>query len=207
VGFAYDDRPVLEDLSMELQEGECVTLAGRNGTGKSTLLGLLGGVLKPSRGSIHRMYRQNVEQGRQNTFFLFQNPERLFFAETVSEEVAFGLKALKIPGKEISRRVEEALVRVGLPPRDFRDRMPFSLSFGEMRRLAFAITLSLDPRFLLLDEPGSCLDASGWAVLYRLLEHFRHEGRTVVAASHDAARLSRLADRTIELSHPRTRSL
>ncbi len=199
VYFAYDDRPVFNGLSMELREGECVTVTGRNGTGKSTLLGLLGGVLEPSRGQIHRTYRRSVEHGRQNTFLLFQNPERLFFAETVFEEIAFGLKALKIPKHEISSRVDESLTRVGLPSRDFRDRMPFSLSFGEMRRVSFAMTLALDPRFLLLDEPASCLDASGWAVLYDLLAHLRGMGRTVVLASHDGARFAHSADRLIEL--------
>jgi energy-coupling factor transport system ATP-binding protein len=199
VDFGYDDRPVFTDLSMELREGESAIVAGRNGAGKSTLLGLLGGVLKPSRGRIDRMYRRSVESGRQNVFFLFQNPERLFFAETVSEEIAFGLKALKIPAKEMARRIDQALAHVGLPPEHFRERMPFTLSLGEMRRLAFAITLSLDPRFLLMDEPGSCLDAAGWAVLRRVLEQFRREERAVVVATHDRARFSRVMDRVIEL--------
>jgi energy-coupling factor transport system ATP-binding protein len=207
VGFAYEDRAVFDDLSLEVREGDTLTVAGHNGAGKSTLLGLLGGVLEPTRGRVLRKYRRNVESGTQNVFFLFQNPERLFFAETVFEEIAFGLKALKIPKSEAAARVDDALARVGLPPGDFRDRMPFSLSLGEMRRLAFAITLALDPRLVLLDEPASCLDALGWTVLLDLLEHFQRRGRTLVVASHDVARLARATSRVIELPPPGARAL
>jgi energy-coupling factor transport system ATP-binding protein len=199
VSFGYEERPVFEDFSLDLRRGECVALSGRNGSGKSTLLGLLSGVLEPVVGKIQRLYPKAVEKRRQNLFYLFQNPERLFFAESVQEEIAFGLKSLKTPRGEIARRVDEALAQVGLPPAEFRDRMPFSLSFGEMRRLAFAIALALDPRFLLMDEPASCLDAAGVAVLFDLISHFKNKGYTVALASHDVEMFSHLVDRVIEL--------
>jgi energy-coupling factor transport system ATP-binding protein len=199
VSYAYDDRTVLEDFSSDLTEGECVAVIGRNGAGKSTLLGLLGGVLEPTSGTIRRMYKKAVIGGCQNIFYLFQNPERLFFAETVFEEIAFGLKSLKTPRAEIDQRVDDALSRVGLPPSDFRDRLPFSLSFGEMRRLAFAIALALDPQLLLMDEPASCLDAEGYAILSNLIIHSKSRGRTVVVASHDVEAFANLFDRVIDL--------
>jgi energy-coupling factor transport system ATP-binding protein len=199
VTFAYGERPVLDNLSVELRKGECAVVLGRNGSGKSTLLGLLSGVLKPTRGELVRFYKRAVQSGCQNVFYLFQSPERLFFAETVFEELAFGLKALKIPKPQIAERVDEALTRVALSPEAFRDRMPFSLSLGEMRRLAFAIALALEPRFLLLDEPASCLDASGRQILFDLIRYFKGEGRTVVIASHDTGMFADLADRVIEL--------
>ena len=199
VSFGYDGRPVITDFSLNLGRGECVAVSGRNGSGKSTLLGLLGGVLKPASGDIQRLYPKAVERGRQNLFYLFQSPERLFFAETVFEEIAFGLKALKIPRADIGKRVDGALTQVGLPPAEFRDRLPFSLSLGEMRRLAFAITLALGPRFLLMDEPASCLDAPGLAILTDLIRHFRAEGCTIALASHDVDPFSGLVDRVIEL--------
>jgi energy-coupling factor transport system ATP-binding protein len=199
VSFGYEGRLVFDDLSFNLRSGECVALSGRNGSGKSTLLGLMSGVLDPSAGRIQRLYPKAVEKGRQNLFYLFQNPERLFFAESASEEIAFGLKSLRTPREEITRRVDEALARVGLPPDEFRDRMPFSLSFGEMRRLAFAIALALDPQFLLMDEPASCLDADGVRVLLDLIARFRDRGHTVAIASHDVEMFSHLVDRVIEL--------
>ena len=199
VSFGYEERSVLDDFSLDLRRGECVALSGRNGSGKSTLLGLLSGVLEPSTGRIQRLYPKAVEKGCQNLFYLFQNPERLFFAESVGEEIAFGLKSLKTPREKITRRIDEALARVGLPPDEFCDRMPFSLSFGEMRRLAFAIALALDPRFLLMDEPASCLDADGVAVLFDLIGHFKDKGHTVALASHDVEMFSPLVDRVIEL--------
>jgi energy-coupling factor transport system ATP-binding protein len=199
VSFGYEDRPVFVNLSMEVRRGECVALWGRNGSGKSTLLGLMSGVFEPAAGDIRRLYPRAVDKGRQNLFYLFQNPERLFFAESVFEEIAFGLKSLETDPERIERRVDEVLDRVGLPPRKFRDRMPFSLSFGEMRRLAFAIVLALDPLFLLMDEPASCLDADGVAVLLELIEHFRDKGHTVVIASHDVDMFSHIVDRVIEL--------
>ena len=199
VSFGYEERPVFDEFSLDLRRGECVALSGRNGSGESTLLGLMSGVLKPTTGEIHRLYPKAVEKGRQNLFYLFQNPERLFFAESVQEEIAFGLKSLKTPRGEIARRVDEALARVGLPPDEFRDRMPFSLSFGEMRRLAFAIALALDPQFLLMDEPASCLDAAGVSGLFDLIGHFKDSGHTVALASHDVEMFSHLVDRVIEL--------
>jgi energy-coupling factor transport system ATP-binding protein len=199
VSFGYEERPVFEDLSLDLRRGECVALSGRNGSGKSTLLGLLSGVFEPAAGNIQRLYPRAVEKGRQNLFYLFQNPERLFFAESVGEEIAFGLKSLKTPRAEIAKRVDEALAQVGLPPFEFRERMPLSLSFGEMRRLAFAIALALDPRFLLMDEPASCLDAAGVGVLFDIIGHFRSKGHTVALASHDVEMFAGIVDRVIEL--------
>jgi energy-coupling factor transport system ATP-binding protein len=199
VSFTYDQRPLFEEFSMDLREGEFVAISGRNGSGKSTLLGLLSGVHKPTAGELVRLYEKAVGSGQQNTFYLFQNPERLFFAETAYEEIAFGLKALKIPKSEVSDRVASALTRVGLAPANFEGRMPFSLSFGEMRRLAFAIALALEPRFLLLDEPGSCLDPSGYSILYDLLHHFKDKRCTVALASHDVDMFAHVIDRVIEL--------
>jgi len=199
VSYAYDDTTVLEGFSSDLVEGECIAVTGRNGAGKSTLLGLLGGVFDPTAGTMRRMYEKAVSEGQQNIFYLFQNPERLFFAETVFEEIAFGLKSLKTPRATIDERVDDALSRVGLPPSDFRNRLPFSLSLGEMRRLAFAITLALDPRLLLMDEPASCLDAEGHAVLANLIARFKSRGRTVVVASHNIESIATLFDRVIDL--------
>lgn len=199
VSFGYGERAVFENLSLDVREGECVGITGRNGSGKSTLLGILSGILKPTGGEIRCAYERAVEGGAQNTFYLFQSPERLFFAETVREEIDFGLRSLGCPKALMTERVNRALTGAGLIPGDFLERLPFSLSLGEMRRLAFAMALALEPRFLLLDEPTSCLDTRGRSIFLDLVAYFRREGRTVVLASHDKGLLSLVTDRIIEL--------
>lgn len=197
VRFGYDENDVFQNLELVVREGEIVGVAGRNGAGKSTLLDLAGGVRRPNEGTLRRKYTRIVEDGRQNVFYLFQNPERLFFAETVLEEIAFGLRHLGVHAGEFRRRASGALEAVGLSPGEFLGRSPFDLSLGEMRRVAFAIALALKPRLLLLDEPTSCLDASGRTVLARVLSSCRDKKQTVLIASHDAAFLARVCDRIV----------
>jgi energy-coupling factor transporter ATP-binding protein EcfA2 len=204
ISFAYDDVEVLHGASGDILSNEAIGIAGPVGSGKSTLLSLISGVLEPKGGEIHRAFSRPVEKrdGRreQAVFYLFQSPERLFFAETVFEEMAFGLKSLGVPRVDLEGRVKEALSRVSLDPEVFLDRLPFSLSLGEMRRLAFAIAYSLRPKLLLLDEPTSCLDAAGRKILGELVDVLRSEGTTIVVASHDRAVLHGMMDRhwTIE---------
>jgi energy-coupling factor transport system ATP-binding protein len=205
VSFAYDGAEVIGGANADIREREIVGIAGKNGAGKSTLLSIMAGVLEPSRGTIERRYARPVAKGvgqaEQCVFYLFQSPERLFFAETVLEEVAFGLRSLGVPHREVGERVADALARAGLDPRLFLDRMPFSLSLGEMRRVAFAISYALAPKLLLLDEPASCLDRAGRAVLADLVATLRSRGSTVVTASHDARYLRATTDRTLTIEN------
>ncbi len=207
--FSYGDGDVLHGLNGNIHVGESVGVVGRNGSGKSTLLSLFGGVLEPTGGKIYRKYVKPVERstrfGRpeQRVFYLFQSPERLFFAETVFEEVAFGLKSLGVDKAELPERVAHALTQVGLEPGEFLERSPFTLSLGEMRRLAFAIAAALRPRFLLLDEPTSCLDAAGHEVLRDLIRSLRSDGSTIVMASSDTSVLDQMTDRLIVVENGR----
>jgi energy-coupling factor transporter ATP-binding protein EcfA2 len=205
--FAYDDIEVFHSVSGEIRALETVGIAGSNGSGKSTLLSLFGGVLEPTGGTIRRKYRKPVEKrgGRpeQGVFYLFQSPERLFFAETVFEEVAFGLESLGVSRHDLSRRVGDALSSTGLDPEAFIERSPFSLSLGEMRRLAFAIAFALRPKLLLLDEPASCLDAAGRRILVELIGALRSGGGTVVIASHDVPLFHHTADRRLAIDNGR----
>jgi energy-coupling factor transporter ATP-binding protein EcfA2 len=132
-------------------------------------------------------------------FLLFQSPERMFFAESVAEELAFGLERLGMEPSERERRSRSALERAGLPPESFLDRAPLTLSPGEMRRVAFAIALSLEPELLLLDEPTSCLDAEAGEVLTSILASRRSQGGTTIVASHDASYLAGVCDRVVWL--------
>ena len=183
VSFGYEERRVIENLDLAVMAGESVGLTGRNGSGKSTLLLLAGGALTPSSGRITRAVNEH------GVLYLPQSPERLFFAETVMEEICFGLERRGQSASAARTRAEEALHRVGLEAGQFALRSPFELSFGEMRRVAFAIASALDPELLLLDEPASSLDASGKALLVSLVHDATARGVSVMIASHERATL------------------
>jgi energy-coupling factor transport system ATP-binding protein len=191
VSFRYEHNPVFADLSLDAHAGECIGVTGRNGSGKSTLLLLAGGALRPSSG---RVIRHTPGHG---VLYLPQSPERLFFAETVMEEIGFGLERRGVTREAARERTEQALQHAGLDPVSFAPRSPFELSFGEMRRVAFAIAFVLNPELLLLDEPMSCLDAPGCAVLDRLARACIAGGGTVMMASHERDALSH-CERTLE---------
>ncbi len=192
VSFSYDKHRVIHDMSVEVVSGQRILLTGRNGSGKSTMLLLAGAAMAPSSGRITR----SVEE--RGVMYLPQSPERLFFAETVMEEILFGLERRGLSAENARRRAEEALNLVGLDAGHFAPRSPFELSFGEMRRVAFAIASALDPDLLLLDEPASCLDARGRAVLDHLVRHAAERGAAVMIASHERGTALE-CDRTLEL--------
>jgi energy-coupling factor transport system ATP-binding protein len=194
VTFAYGDQPVLSGVDMTVGEGECVGVFGPNSSGKSTLLLIAGGALQPGAGRVVR--------GGGAALYLPQSPERLFFAETVRDEIAFGLKRRGVAAAEIEGRAAESLGACGLEPARFLDRSPFQLSFGEMRRVAFAIAHSLCPALLLLDEPASCLDAAGRSVLRSLVDGRVAVGGAVALASHDMTHLQGVGDRIVSLTQP-----
>jgi energy-coupling factor transport system ATP-binding protein len=195
VWFSYGDAPVLAGVDLDVFGGECVGVLGKNSSGKSTLLLALGGALEPASGAITRSDRA--------PFYLPQSPERVFFAETVHEEIVFGLKRRGLGTAEIERRTRVSLEAVGLDPGVFARRSPFQLSVGEMRRVAFAIVNALEPGLMLLDEPASCLDRSGVAVLDVLLERRLRAGAAVVVASHDPSHLEGVCDRVVTLDDGR----
>lgn len=197
VCFAYGDTRVLDGIDLDVAAGESAGVFGKNSSGKSTLLLVLGGALRPAAGDVSR--------GDTRPLYLPQSPERLFFSETVRDEIAFGPGRLGVARPEIERRTRAALEAVGLDPAVFAGRSPFQLSLGEMRRVALAVADALRPGLLLLDEPASCLDAPGLAVLDAVIERRLRDGGAVVVASHDAAELSRTCGRVLALDGGRLR--
>jgi len=185
VSFGYDQKPVLQRLDFSALPSESIAVTGRNGSGKSTLLLLAGGALAPSSGRIERRVREH------GVLYLPQSPERLFFAESVMEEILFGLLRRGVASETARHRAEAALDQAGLEAGVFATRSPFELSFGEMRRVAFAIAYALEPDLLLLDEPASGLDARGIVALGRLLDSTARRGATVLVASHERGALTR----------------
>ena len=196
-GFSYGERTILQSVDVDITRGECTGILGRNGAGKTTLLLLLGGALQPSSGRVTRTLRDN------RVLYLPQSPERMFFAETVREEILFGLKRSRSQPKRDAAALDDvvrgSLDAAGLDAAAVIDRSPFELSVGEMRRVAFAIAHALVPELLLLDEPSTSLDLAGRRALERLVDARRDAGAAVVVASHDQAHLDPYCDRMLEL--------
>jgi energy-coupling factor transport system ATP-binding protein len=197
VSFSYGRVPVFRGLDLSVRAGECVGVFGRNSAGKSTLLLLAGGALAPEAGNVAR------NDASAPVLYLPQSPERLFFAETVRDEIEFGIRRRGLPRDDMIRRTAESLRGVGLDPETFADRSPFRLSYGEMRRVAFAVAEALAPALLLLDEPASCLDADGQAAVVDLIERRVRAGGAVIVASHDRAQLEASCDRIVTLEGAR----
>ncbi len=201
-------EPALCDVSLAIDEGEFIGLIGPTGSGKSTLIQLLNGLLLPTQGEVlFRGRRIGKEIGgldvRREVGLLFQFPESQLFEATVFDDVAFGPRNLGLSAEEVERRVESALKAVGLDPMDFANRSPFSLSGGEMRRIAIAGVLAMRPKVLVLDEPTSGLDARGRSELIDRLTALNAEGLTVVLVTHDMDEIAHIAKRLIVLDKGR----
>ncbi len=214
VGFTYLPgtpmaREVLASLDIDLHSGEILCLMGRTGAGKSTLINVMCGLLQATRGDIVLdgesvgSSREGGRTLREAVGILMQSSEKQIFAETVQRDVAFGPRNRGLAGDELERRTFDAMQAVGLAPETFASRSPFSLSEGEMRRVALAGVLAMRPRYLLLDEPSSGLDLPGREQLYRILDDLRRDGVGVLLITHDWDEVELLADRIALLSEGR----
>ncbi len=161
VSFGYEEKPLLRDLSIRINDGELVTLTGPNGSGKTTLALLLAGILQPQEGEamidgIKSSKPKEFEAKRRDVGIVFENPDNQFITTSVERELAFGLENVGIQREEIRKRVEESLKRFSLE--DLRFRSPHTLSGGEKQKVAIASILILAPRYLIFDEPTIYLD-------------------------------------------------
>ncbi|MDR1082714.1 MAG: ATP-binding cassette domain-containing protein [Coriobacteriales bacterium] len=182
---AENEREVLKGVSFTIAPGSFTLITGDSGSGKSTLLRVLSGLLEPSSGAVTFSNGDRVFPSAVG--IVFQHPESQLFAQTVEDEIAFGPSNLGLlPNKEARADVvREALGAVGLDPKMFFHRSPFSLSGGEMRRVAIASILATRPPFLLLDEPTAGLDAKGRAFIHTFIERLITATAGVVVVSHD----------------------
>ena len=204
VGLDLGGRPVLRDLTFSVAPGERVVLLGVNGTGKTTLLKALDGLVFPSAGRIAYhgvpLEAPRLEEPafrrrfRAEVGLLFQNVDAMLFNPTVADEIAFGPRQLGLPGVE--ERVERWAETFGVTP--FLDRQPFELSGGEKKRVALAAVLSVEPRVLLLDEPTASLDPASAAHLVDLLAGLA--GTTVVVSTQNLSVAEELGRRALLLA-------
>ena len=204
--------PVLMDLSLDFQPGERTVVLGANGTGKSTLLCLLDGLVFPGSGTIHAFGRPLSEAAledrafsmdfRKRVAFVFQNPDVQLFSSTVWDDVAFGPLQLGWSDAEVRATVEGLLETLRIA--DLWDRAPHTLSDGQKKKVAIASSLATGPDVLLLDEPTSGLDPRTQVWLIELLWDLHKQGKTIIAATHDLSIAGDIADRAIVLSEDHT---
>jgi len=195
VRFAYGrDAPVLDGLDLTLARGEVVALGGGNGAGKTTLLRLIKGLGKPAAGSLELAPGRNP--GR-DVGLMLQNPDAQIFAHTVAAECGYWPANLGLPPAEIEARVREALAGLGIG--HLADRSPFTLSFGEKRRLCLAAVLAGAPPILCLDEPTTGLDDANMAVMAEVVRRQATSGRAVLLATHDPDFAACVATRRVRL--------
>lgn len=174
-------RRVLEDVSLEINDGDFLAIMGANGSGKSTLARCLNGLLLPSTGDVlvnglNTRDGDQLRQIRRRVAMLFQNPDNQIVSATVEREIAFGLENLGVEYDEMHRRVEQMLLRFQLEP--YRKKSPHYLSGGEKQRLALASVLAMEPDYLVLDEPTSLLDPAGRREMVRLFREWHDHPAT-----------------------------
>ena len=199
----------LEDIHLTIGDGELLALIGHTGSGKSTLAQHLNGLLEPSAGRV-LLDGEDINQKGANRRALrfqvglvFQYPEHQLFEETVYKDIAFGPKNMGLAEDEIDRRVRAAMERVGLEFEEMKGRSPFELSGGQMRRVALAGVLAMQPRVLVLDEPTAGLDPRARDFLLQDIRQLNQEGTTVVLISHAMDEVARLATRVAVLEKGR----
>ena len=195
----------LHDVSLTVHRGEFLGLAGHTGSGKSTLVQHLNGLIRPQEGSVRALglnlsNKKDAAAVKAKVGVVFQYPERQLFAETVAQDVAFGPHNLGLSQDEVDRRVESSLARVGLDLATVGDKSPFELSGGQQRRVAFAGVLAMEPEVLVLDEPMAGLDPAARRDFLELIDRLHREGLTVVMVSHSMDDLANCCDRIVVMN-------
>ena len=206
-GGPYETK-ALDDVNLTIADGEFVGLIGHTGSGKSTLVQHLNGLLLPTGGKIFvdgmDVADKNTDRRaiRRKVGLVFQYPENQLFEETVEKDIAFGPRNLGLDDEEIARRVRDAMRKVALDYDKLHDRSVFELSGGQKRRVAIAGVLAMEPQVLVLDEPCAGLDPRGREEILSLIRGLHREaGTTIVMVSHSMDDVASLAERVIVMNH------
>ncbi len=201
------EKQALTAVSFAVEEGDFVGVIGHTGSGKSSLVQLLNGLLKPSDGTVLLNGKdiwenpKNIRAVRFEVGMVFQYPEHQLFEETVYKDIAFGPTNMGLSANEVKQRVLHAAQRVGLSP-DLLEKTPFELSGGEKRRAAIAGVLAMEPRVLILDEPTAGLDPKGRNTILELIRAYHRENNaTVLLVSHSMEDVARVANKVLVLNH------
>lgn len=207
------EQHALRGVSLEIAEGELLGIIGHTGSGKSTLVQHLNGLLRPHGGRILLdgtdiwADPKKIRDVRFRVGMVFQYPEHQLFEETIYKDIAFGPRNMGLSEEEVDTRVRRAAAYVGLPE-ELLDKSPFDLSGGEKRRAAIAGVMAMEPRVLILDEPTAGLDPRGREqILAMVREYQRARGTTVLLVTHSMEDVARVADRVLVMDHGRAAML
>lgn len=207
--FSYKDSgvPILRNINLKIEKNEFIGIIGQTGSGKSTLVKQLNGLLKPDKGQVLLNgidIFSNIKETQKARFkigMVLQYPEDQLFAETVFKDIAFGPENIGLSQKEVRAQVLNAAKFVGLSE-DILDRSPFEISGGEKRRVAIAGIIAMNPDVLVLDEPSASLDPNGRKLLLSQIKRYHEEQhKTIILISHNMEDIVNLADRVVVLEN------
>ncbi|WP_139905842.1 energy-coupling factor transporter ATPase [Clostridium thermarum] len=198
------EKKALDNVNIEINNGEFVALIGHTGSGKSTLVQHLNGLLKPTSGRIEvdgtciTDGKVKLSDVRKRVGLVFQYPEYQLFEETIEKDISFGPEKLGLDGEKVLSRVKRAMEIVGLNYEKYKDKSPFELSGGQKRRVAIAGVVAMEPKVLILDEPTAGLDPKGRDEILQQIKNLHNEyGMTIILVSHSMEDVAKLADRII----------
>jgi len=198
------EKKAIDDISLEIKQGEFVALIGHTGSGKSTLIQHINGLLKPTSGSLLiddvDITKKNVKltNVRKKVGLVFQYPEYQLFEETIEKDIAFGPRNLGLDNDEINKRVQRAMKIVGLDYEEYKDKSPFEISGGQKRRVAIAGVVAMEPQVLILDEPTAGLDPKGRDdILNKIVQLYKQNDMTIILVSHSMEDVAKVANRII----------
>ncbi|MBQ5334662.1 MAG: energy-coupling factor transporter ATPase [Oscillospiraceae bacterium] len=201
------EKTAVDHIDLQIEQGEFVGIIGHTGSGKSTLMQMMNGLLQPTSGTVKLdgkdIWEKKADRRavRFQVGLVFQYPEYQLFEETVYKDIAFGPKNMGLDEKEIDRRVRETAEAVGLSE-ELLQKSPYELSGGQKRRAAIAGVMAMEPKVLILDEPTAGLDPKGRTkILTQLREYHRRTGCTVMLVSHSMEDVAKYVSRLLVLSH------
>lgn len=201
------EKKALDNVNLEIKDGEFIALIGHTGSGKSTLIQHLNGLLEPSEGKIYvdnediTSKEVKLTDIRKRVGLVFQYAEYQLFEETIEKDIEFGPRNLGLSQEEITKRVKRSMVAVGLDYDTYKDKSPFDLSGGQKRRVAIAGVIAMEPKVLILDEPTAGLDPKGRdEILSQIKVLHKEYGMTTILVSHSMEDVGKLAERIVVMN-------